>query len=151
MRVEGERRSAWIPWALGAAFGAFLASGVALSVIAARSDPGLVAGAPQRLAGAYVVPTAPAPVLDLRVAREATGGLLVEARLRGPDGRPAAAEAVEGTLQRATHARSDRPLRFAPAADGAWRAVVALPGAGSWEVAVRARGAGGTAQASLRL
>jgi FixH protein len=145
------KRDAWIPWALGAGFGVFLLGGVALSIIAARSDPGLVAGAPQRLAGSYVVPTDPAPVLELRVVGRGAEGVTVEARVRGPDGRPATVEALTGTLGRATHARDDRPVAFAPAAGGAWRAVIAVPGEGTWEVAVRARSDTGTANASLRL
>jgi hypothetical protein len=150
-RFSAHRRSTWIPWVLAAGFAPFLLAAVALSFIAARSDPGLVAGAPQRLARAYVLPTGPAPVLDLRVAGRSPEGLMLEARLRGSDGRPTAASAMEGTLQRATHARDDRPVRFTPAADGSWRAVVSMPAGGVWDLAVRAEGADGTAQASLRL
>lgn len=145
------KRDSWIPWALGAGFGVFLLGGVALSVIAARSDPGLVAGAPQRLAGAYVVATGPAPVLELRVVGRGPEGVTVEARVRGPDGRPEAAESLEATFGRATHARDDRPVAFAPAPGGAWRAVIPVPGGGVWEVAARARSGTGVANASLRL
>lgn len=151
MRLLGNRENAWIPWAFGAVFGVFLLASVALAVIAARSDPGLVAGAPQRLAGSYIVPTGPAPVLELRVASRSEAGILVEARVRGPDGRPALAESVTGTLHRATHAQNDQPVLFEPAPDGAWRAVVARPGAGTWEIAVQALSAGAVANGSLRL
>jgi hypothetical protein len=150
-RPVAHRRSSWIPWVLAAGFAPFILAAVVLSFVAARSDPGLVAGAPQRLARAYVLPTGPAPVLDLRVTGRSPEGLLLEARLRGPDGRPAAASAMQGTLQRATHARDDRPVSFSPAADGSWRAVVSVPAGGVWDLAVRAEGADGTAQASLRL
>jgi nitrogen fixation protein FixH len=124
---------------------------VVMSVIAVRSDPGLVAGAPMRLAGSQVMPTGPAPALDLRVAARGEAGLVVEVRLRGPDGRPARAEAVSGTLGRVTHAREDAPIAFEPAPDGSWRALVTPPAAGDWSVAVRAQGPGGTAEATLRL
>jgi hypothetical protein len=91
-------RDAWIPWAFGAGFGVFLLGSVVLSVIAVRSDPGLVADAPQRLAGSQILPVGPAPVLELRVGSRTGDGVVVEARIRGPDGRPALAEAVTTDL-----------------------------------------------------
>jgi nitrogen fixation protein FixH len=90
-------------------------------------------------------------VLELRVGSRTGDGVVVEARIRGPDGRPALAEAVSGTLRRATHARDDRPVIFEPALEGAWRAVVAPPGGGIWEISVQARSAGAVANGSLRL
>lgn len=150
MRLPGGR-DAWIPWAFAAGFAVFLLGSVALSVIAVRSDPGLVAGAPQRLAGSYILPIGPAPVLELRVGGRSVDGVVVEARVQGPDGRPALAEAVSGTLRRATHARDDRPVVFEPASEGVWRAVVAPAGGGIWEIAVQARSAGAVASGSLRL
>lgn len=145
------RESRWIPWAIGGFFSVFLLAALALAVIAARSDPGLVAGAPQRMAGTYILSTAPAPVLELRLVTRSGTELLIEARIRGADGRSATAEAVTGVLQRATHARSDLALPFAPTSDGAWRAVVLLPSPGIWEVAARATSAGSVAAATLRL
>ena len=141
---------AWVPWAFGAGFGAFLLGGVVMSVIAIRSDPGLVAGAPQRLAGSDILPVGRAPVLELRVSARSAAGVLVEARVRGPDGQPAMAEAVTGTLRRATHSRHDRPLVF-EATGGVWRALVAPPDDGIWDIAVEARSAGAVANGSLRL
>lgn len=146
----GGKRDAWIPWAFGAGFGLFLVAAAALAVIAARSDPGLVTGAPQRIAGAYIVPTGPAPVLDLQVAGRAPLEVVLVARLRGPDGRPAAAESMSATLHRATNARDDHPVAFTPMPDGSWRAVVALPAAGTWEIGAQARSAAGIAVSSLR-
>ena len=150
MRLPGGK-DAWIPWTFAAGFGVFLLGAVVLSVIAVRSDPGLVAGAPQRLAGSYIMPTGPAPVLELRVGVRSAAGVVVEVRVRGPDGRPALAEAVTGTLHRATHARDDQLVTFEPMPGGAWRAVVVPPSAGTWEIAVRARSGGVVANGSLRL
>ena len=144
-------RDAWIPWALAAGFVVFLMGGVALSVIAVRSDPGLVSGAPQRLAGSSILPMAPAPVLELQVSRRGADGIVIEVRVRDAEGRPALAQAVSGTLRRPTHAREDRPVTFELASQGVWRAIVAPAGGGIWEIAVQARSAGGTADGSLRL
>ena len=150
MKLPGGK-DAWIPWSFGAGFGAFLLGGVVMSVIAVRSDPGLVAGAPQRLAGSYILPIGPAPVLELRVSGRSAAGVMVEARIRSPDGQPGSADTISGTLRRATHALDDRPLTFEPQPDGTWRALVTLPGGGTWEIAVQARSAGAVAHGSLRL
>lgn len=150
MKLPGGK-DAWIPWSFGAAFLAFLLGGVIMSVIAVRSHPGLVAGAPQRLAGSYILPMGPAPVLELRVSGRNSAGVAVEARIRGPDGQPAMADLVTGTLRRATHARDDQPLTFEPASDGVWRAVVMPPAGGVWEIAVQARTPDATIHGSLRL
>ena len=150
MKLPGGK-DAWIPWSFGAGFCAFLLGGVVMSVIAVRSDPGLVAGAPQRLAGSYILPVGPAPVLELRIINRGSAGVVVEARVRGPDGQPAAAEEISGTLRRATHARDDQTLTFEPAPQGTWRALVTPPGGGSWEIAVQVRSAGAIANGSLRL
>ncbi|MBC7799603.1 MAG: hypothetical protein H7Z10_03190 [Gemmatimonadaceae bacterium] len=54
-------RALWIPCVLFGGFMVFPAFAIVLSVIAARSDPGLVAGSPAtRVAGAHVMSTAPA-------------------------------------------------------------------------------------------
>ena len=153
MRAPGvpERRSLWIPWTIGACVAAFMAATFALIFVAARSDPGLVAGSPARLAGTNLTPTASAPALDLRVVEHLPDGAVVEARLRGKNGRPARAEAVAGVLQRATHKQDDAPVAFTPLPDGAWRATVRPPAPGVWDLAVDARGDGGRASASLRL
>ena len=131
----------------------FLAMAVALSVIAVQSDPGLVAGSPAtKVAGSYVMSTAPAPALDLRIARRRGDEIEIEARLLRPDGTPGLAEALVAALQRPTDARADQAVLFTPQADGTWRAMVRPPGPGSWDVAVQARdAAGGLAAASLRL
>jgi hypothetical protein len=124
---------------------------VALSVIAAMSDPGLVVGAPMRLAGSHILPTGPVPALDLRVVERRAGAVVVEARLRAPDGRALAPDAIGARLGRPTHAREDRPVVFEPAPDGGWRATIARPAGGDWELAVEARAAEGAAAATLRL
>ncbi|MDB5383629.1 MAG: hypothetical protein JWO26_3261 [Rhodospirillales bacterium] len=149
--VPWQGRDGWIPWAFVGGFCLLLLPAVALSVVAAASDPGLVAGAPHRQAGSYVLPTGPAPVLELRITRRGAAAVEVEARLRGPDGSFAEVEALTGTLQRATHARDDLPVTFAARHDGVWSAWVTAPKGGQWELAVQARGAGGVASGTLRL
>lgn len=134
-------------------FAAFCAMAAVLSVVAVRSDPGLVAGSPaMRVAGAHIMSTALAPALNLRVVRRGGGGIEIEARLLRPDGAAGLAEAVQGRLQRPTDARSDQAVEFTQAPDGAWRSLVRLPGPGAWDIAVQARDAQGrAASASLRL
>lgn len=149
---SGQRRSLWIPWTIGACVAVFVTATFTFIYLAARSDPGLVAGSPPRLAGTNLTPTAAAPALDLRVVeRLPGGGAVVEARLRGKDGRPARAESVAGTLQRATHRQDDAAVAFSPLPDGVWRATVRPPTAGGWDLAVEAHGDDGRASASLRL
>jgi nitrogen fixation protein FixH len=151
--AAADRRDLWIPWTIIGGFVTFLAMAVALSVIAVRSDPGLVAGSPAtKVAGSYIMSTAPAPALDLRVARRGGNEIEIEARLLDADGTPSLAEAVVAVLQRPTDAGADQAVRFILQADGTWRGTVQLPGPGSWDVAVRARSAAGEiAAASLRL
>lgn len=151
MSLPWRSRDGWIPWTFGAAFCVFLLAAVALSVIAVGSDPGLVAGAPHRQAGSYVLPTGPAPVLELRVTRRGPAGIEVEARLRGPNGAFTQADSMSGTLQRATHSREDRRVTFEARPDGVWSAWVVIEQAGIWEIAVQARGADGIANGTLRL
>ena len=141
----------WIPWAFGAGFGVMLLLSVVLSVIAVMSDPGLVAGSPMRLAGSHVLPAGPVPALDLRVVERRADAVVVEARLRAPDGRRLSPEVVSARLGRPTHARDDRAVVFEPAPDGGWRAVIARPAGGEWELAVEARAPEGAAAATLRL
>ena len=146
-------RNLWIPWTLFGVFMAFVAMAVVLSVVAIRSDPGLVAGSPaMRVAGAHVMSTALAPALNLRVVRRQGADVEVEARMLRPDGKAGLAGAVQARLQRPTDASADQAVTFTEAADGTWRAIVRLPGPGAWDVAVQARDTeGGTASASLRL
>ena len=138
---------------MAAGFVVFLIMAVALSVIAVRSDPGLVAGSPKtKVAGAYIMSTAPAPALNLRIVQRQVGGIEVEARLLQPDGTPGLAAVLKATLQRATDAQADQAVEFTSQPDGTWRAMVRLPAPGMWDVAVEARDAdGGRAAASLRL
>jgi nitrogen fixation protein FixH len=153
------RESRWIPWTIAGVFVAFVLAGLTMVVIALRSDPGLVAGAPARLGTGNVLPPATGLRLDVRQAGGGSGPVRVEARLRDRNGRPAPAAAVAGALQRATDARADAAVAFAPAPaadpDGAvpWRAT--LPGlpAGAWDLAVEARDEAGNvlATATLRL
>lgn len=138
------RRSLWIPWAIGALAAFMLVGAVVLSFVAGGSDPGLVAGSPARLAGTSLTPTGLSTVLELRVLRRGPEGAVIEARLRGPDGRPRQVAALEAVLHRPTHARDDRPLEFERQPDGSWRATVRAPDSGPWELAVRADGASAT-------
>lgn len=146
-------KDVWIPWAMVGMFVAFIGMAAVLSVVAVRSDPGLVAGSPaMRVAGAHVMSTALAPALNLRVVRRGEGAIEIEARLLRPDGTAGPAVAVQGRLQRPTDARSDQEVTFTGAADGTWRSLVRPPGPGAWDVSVQARDAdGGVASASLRL
>ena len=134
-------------------FVVFLVMAVALSVIAVQSDPGLVAGSPKtKVAGAYIMSTAPAPALDLRIVRRQGDMVEIEARLLRPDGGPCRAEILTAMLQRATDAGADQAVPFTAGPDGVWRATIRTPQSGVWEVAVQARDeAGGVAAASLRL
>lgn len=144
-------RSLWIPWAIGGLAALMLTGAVVLSMVAGDSDPGLVAGSPPRLAGTNLTPTSLQVVLELRVVRRLPDGAVVEARLRRPDGQPERAQALEGVLHRATHAREDQPVSFTAQADGSWQAMVRLSDAGLWELAVQARSEAGAASATLRL
>lgn len=80
------------------------------------------------------------------------GEIEVEARLLQPDGGPGRAATLTARMQRPTDARADQAVSFTERPDGAWRAVLRLPGPGTWDLAVLARdAAGGEAAASLRL
>ena len=155
MRASGTRppgsRDLWIPAVIIAGFVAVLVAAAALSVIAARSDPGLVAGAPARMAGTNMTPVGDGPALRLRVVSREGGVVVVEATLRAHDGQPATAEEVAGTLQRATTAQDDRPVAFSPQPGGAWRAALPSPGPGAWDLAAEAHSPAGVASATLRL
>jgi hypothetical protein len=90
-----DRRSLWIPWAIGALACLMLTAPVVLSLVAGGSNPGLVAGSPARLAGTSLTPNASARVLELRVLRRLPDEIVVEARLRRADGTPEPAEELE--------------------------------------------------------
>ncbi|MCB4823442.1 FixH family protein [Roseicella aerolata] len=146
---RGPRRR-WIPLLALAPLLALLAADAVMVVLAARSDPGLVADAPRRLGMARLAPAAELR-LDLALA-PAPGGHALRLRLRDAAGAPVAAEAAEGRLERTTHAGADRPLRFTPDGAGGWTAELVLPDAGAWQVTAAARDAEGrSALAVLRL
>jgi nitrogen fixation protein FixH len=149
----GPGRDLWIPWTIGAGFAAFLLAAVVLSVIAARSDPGLVAGSPaSKVAGSYIMSTAPAPALDMRVVQRRGGEIEVEARLLRPDGGPGRATMLTAVVHRPTDSAADHAVSFTERPDGTWRVTLRLSGPGAWDLAVVARdAAGGEAAASLRL
>ncbi len=149
----GPGRDLWIPWTIGAGFAAFLLAAVVLSVIAARSDPGLVAGSPaSKVAGSYIMSTAPAPALNVQVLQRRGGEIEVEARLLRPDGGPGQAAALTAVVHRPTDSTADQAIVFTERPNGAWRAVLRLPGPGLWDLDVVAwDAAGGNAAASLRL
>jgi nitrogen fixation protein FixH len=135
------RSRRWIPLLALLPLLALVAADAVMAVLAARSDPGLVADAPRRVGLARLAPEAS---LRLDLALEpAPGGLAMTVRLRDLTGAAVPAAAAEGRLERATHAGADRPLRLEALPDGAWRAAVALPDAGAWQVTVAARDAGG--------
>lgn len=147
-RSSGGRR--WIPLLALAPLLALLAADAVMIVLAARSDPGLVADAPRRLGMARLAPTAELR-LDLALS-PAPGGQALHLRLRDAAGAPVAAVAAEARLERATHAGDDRPLPLLPREDGGWTAPVTLPDAGAWQVTARARDAEGrSALAVMRL
>ncbi len=156
MAPAPQRSSRWIPWTIAGVFAAVVLADLGLVLLAVRSDPGLVAGAPARLGTGNVLPPATGLRLEVTQARGAAGAIRVEARLRDRDGRPVPAAAVTGALQRATDARADAALAFAPAppdADAPWRATVPDLPAGAWDLAVRAHDGAGNllATATLRL
>ena len=146
-----DRRSLWIPWAIGALACLMLTGAVVLNLVAGGSNPGLVAGSPARLAGTSLTPTHLRVVLELRVLRRLPDEIVVEARLRRADGTPEPAEELDGVLHRATHARDDRPIAFTSQPDRSWQATIRRPDGGAWELAVQARSAAGAASATLRL
>ena len=144
-RAPGRR---WIPLLALAPLLALVAADAVMMVLAARSDPGLVADAPRRVGLARLAPEAE---LRLDLALE-VGGRALRLRLQDASGAPVPAVAVEGRLERATHAGNDRPLHFATAPDGAWMAELVLPDAGVWQVTAAARDAAGrSALAVVRL
>jgi nitrogen fixation protein FixH len=158
--MERPRASLWIPWTIAGAFGAFVAACLVVVWLAMQSDPGLVAGSPARLGTGQVLP--PATGLRLDVTHSgggARGPIQLEVRLRDRDGRPVAAATVTGALQRATDARADAAIAFAPvpaSADGGappWRATLPDLPAGAWDVAVQAQDGAGNflATATVRL
>ena len=165
MRAAGkaptpQRSSRWIPWTIAGVFAAVVLADLGMVMLAVRSDPGLVAGAPARLGTGNVLP--PATGLRLEVRQAGGGGsgpVRVEARLRDRDGRPAQAGIVTGALQRATDARADAAVAFAPApsadAEGGtpWRATLPDLPTGAWDLAVQAHDGDGRllATATLRL
>ncbi|WP_426954405.1 FixH family protein [Muricoccus radiodurans] len=155
--VEGRgpvRSSRWIPWTIGAVFLAIVGADAVMVMLAVRSDPGLVAGAPGRVATGYVLPSGSGLQVVVRQAAEGEA-VRVEVALRGPDGRGVPAESVEGALQRATHAGSDRSIAFVarPGPEGTvWIARVTPPAEGAWDLSLRAWAADGKdAVATVRL
>ena len=135
-RAPGRR---WIPLLALAPLLALLAADAVMVVLAARSDPGLVADAPRRVGLARL---APGDELRLDLALE-TGNRVLRLRLQDASGAPVPAVAVEGRLERVTHAGNDRPLHFVITPDGAWLAELVLPDAGAWQVTAAARDAEG--------
>ena len=132
-------RRRWIPLLAVTPLLALVAADAVMVVLAARSDPGLVADAPRRVGLARLAPEAE---LRLDLALEA-GGRALRLRLQDASGAPVPAVAVEGRLERATHAGDDRPLHFAAMPDGAWMTELVLPDAGAWQVTAAARDADG--------
>ena len=148
----GPGRDRWIPLALVLPFVGIIGADAVMAWMAARSDPGLVADAPLRIGLANRA--LPTDRLRLEFGlRPEGGGQAMTLRLRDAEGAPVPIAAAEGRLERATHAGEDRPVPFAPLPGGtAWRAVVAPPDAGAWQVSVTARDAeGGVAMAVVRL
>ena len=150
-RTGGTTGRRWIPLLALLPLIALVAADVVMAVLATRSDPGLVADAPRRIGMARLAPAAEMR-LDATFAPEGGGDYALTLRLRDPAGATVPAVAAEGRLERATHAGADRPLVFSPAPGGAWKAAVALPDAGAWQVTAAARDAEGrSALAVVRL
>lgn len=148
---RGSGRDRWIPLALVLPFVGIIGADAVMAWMAARSDPGLVADAPLRIGMANRAPT---ERLRLEFGlRPEGGGQVLMLRLRDAEGAPVPIAIAEGRLERATHAGEDRPVPFTPLpGSDAWRAVVAPPDAGAWQVSVTARDAeGGVAMAVVRL
>lgn len=146
-------RDLWIPWTIAAVFLAFLAAPVGMSMIAMGSDPGLVAGIPgTKLAGAYVKDTGPGPALDLTIVGRGAGWIEVQAVLRSESPTAVTTGRIAAGLQRATDAAADQVVQFTATSANTWRAKVAIPGRGAWNIAVQVRdGDGRMAAATLRL
>lgn len=146
-------RDLWIPWTIAAVFLVFLAAPIGMSVIAMGSDPGLVAGIPgTKIAGAYVKDTGPGPGLDLSIVGRGAGWIEVQAVLRSESATFGTAGHIAAGLQRATDAAADQAVQFTATSAHTWRARVALPGPGAWNIAVQVRdGDGRMAAATLRL
>ncbi|MCW8086578.1 FixH family protein [Sabulicella glaciei] len=138
--VSVNRRAAprWIPLLALLPLLALMAADAVMAVLAARTDPGMVADAPRRLGMARLSPTAELR-LDASVAQGRGDGYELVLRLRDATGAPVPASLVEARLERTTHAASDLPLQAVPRADGSWSAQVALPDAGNWQVTAVAR------------
>jgi len=153
-KLQSDRpRDLWIPWTIAAVFLAFLGVPVGMSVIAAGSDPGLVVGVPgTKLAGSYVMDAGPAPGLELSVVGRRPGWIEIQATFRSSDTMSGAPGGITAMLQRATDAKADQAVQFTPISAQAWRATVAVPGPGAWNIAVQVQdGAGRVAAATLRL
>ena len=146
-------RDLWIPWTIAGVFLAFLAAPVGMSVIAMGSDPGLVAGIPgTKLAGAYVKDTGPGPGLDLSIVGREAGWIEVQATLRSESATSNTTGRIAAGLQRATDAAADQVVQFTATSANTWRAKVAIPGPGAWNIAVQVHdGNGRMAAATLRL
>jgi nitrogen fixation protein FixH len=112
-----------------------------MAMLAMRTDPGLVADAPRRVGLARIAPEM-ALAAEVSVAAR-PGGYEISVWLRTPDGTAVSDAAVEGRLERTTHAGADRPLVFARARDGVWTARAVPPDRGAWQVTVAARDAAG--------
>jgi nitrogen fixation protein FixH len=138
-RAKPRRR--WIPLLALLPLLLLVLADAMMAMLAIRTDPGLVADAPRRVGLARMAPGG-GLVLDLAVAPMA-GGYRLELRLRDTAGMPVAEAEVGGRLERPTHAGADRPLRFLPAPDGAWRSEAVLPDQGAWQVSIGARDAAG--------
>jgi nitrogen fixation protein FixH len=140
----------WIPLLALAPLLALLVADAVMLVLAARTDPGLVADAPRRVGLARLAPAA-ALRLDATLA-PVPGGYALRVRLRDEAGEAVPAALAEARLERTTHAGDDRPLDLSAAPDGGWLAEFALPEGGAWQVTVRAHDAAGrSALAVLRL
>jgi nitrogen fixation protein FixH len=137
-----ERRPrAWIPFLALLPLLLLMIADAVMATLATRTDPGLVADAPRRVGLARIAPEM-ALAAEISLAAR-SGGYEIAVWLRLPDGTLASDAAVEGRLERTTHAGADRPLVFARAGDGVWTATVVPPDQGAWQVTVAARDAAG--------
>ncbi|WP_207540586.1 FixH family protein [Sabulicella rubraurantiaca] len=134
------RRAAprWIPLLALLPLLALMAADAVMAVLAARTDPGMVADAPRRVGMARLSPTAELR-LDASVSQAGRDGYDLVLRLRDAAGAQVPASLAEARLERTTHAASDSSIQAIPRADGSWSARVTLPDAGNWQVTAVAR------------
>ena len=139
-------RYRWIPWAFAGALGVVVVVNGALAYFAVTSSTGLVTEHPYESGNDYnrVLAAAAAEdalgwhgTLDFAGSGDGAGELRVVFADRA--GRPLTGLAVTAVIARPVEPLPDTDLSLTEAADGRYRAAVALPRRGQWEVRIAAR------------